>query len=37
MLNSMGICHEHLQQWSEAAACVKEAVEHSHILYGQPS
>jgi tetratricopeptide (TPR) repeat protein len=27
-LTDMGICHEKLQQWSEAVACYKEDVEH---------
>jgi tetratricopeptide (TPR) repeat protein len=34
LLNSMGGCHEKLQQWSEAVACFKEDVEHIRNLQG---
>ncbi len=34
ILCCMGYCHSKLQQWSEAVACAKEAVEHSCNLYG---
>ncbi len=34
LLSNMGICHRELQQWSEAVACYKEAVEHDRNLYG---
>jgi tetratricopeptide (TPR) repeat protein len=34
LLTDMGICHKWLQQWSEAVACCKEAVEHDRILLG---
>jgi tetratricopeptide (TPR) repeat protein len=34
LLNDMAICHRNLQQWSEAVACYKEAVELYHKLHG---
>ncbi len=34
LLSSMGICHQRLQQWSEAVACYKEAVEHRRNMCG---
>jgi tetratricopeptide (TPR) repeat protein len=34
LLSNTGICHIELQQWSEAIACYKEAVEHDRILHG---
>jgi tetratricopeptide (TPR) repeat protein len=34
LLTDMGICHEKLQQWSEAVACYKEAVEHRRNMHG---
>jgi tetratricopeptide (TPR) repeat protein len=34
VLNDMAVCHKNLQQWSEAVACLKEGVEHSHNLLG---
>jgi tetratricopeptide (TPR) repeat protein len=34
LVSHKGICHEELQQWSEALALKKEAVEHSQKLYG---
>jgi tetratricopeptide (TPR) repeat protein len=34
LVNDMALCHENLQQWSEAVACYKEAVEHSRNLHG---
>jgi hypothetical protein len=30
----MGICHQQLQQWTEAVACYKEAVEQRGDLRG---
>jgi tetratricopeptide (TPR) repeat protein len=34
LLNNVAFCHERLQQWVEAVACYREAVEHSHNLHG---
>jgi tetratricopeptide (TPR) repeat protein len=34
LLNDMAICHNELQQWSEAVACYKEAVEQERKLRG---
>jgi hypothetical protein len=34
LLNNMAICHQKLQQWNEAVACYKEAVEHRRNLFG---
>jgi tetratricopeptide (TPR) repeat protein len=33
LLNKMAICHNELQQWVEAVACYKEAVEHLRNMY----
>jgi tetratricopeptide (TPR) repeat protein len=33
LLNEMGACHEKLQQWVEAVACYKEAVEQHRNLH----
>jgi hypothetical protein len=34
LLTDAGICHQQLQQWGDAVACYKEAVEHSRNLHG---
>ncbi len=34
LLTNMAVCHRNLQQWSEAVACYKEAVEHLCKLHG---
>jgi hypothetical protein len=34
LLNDMGICHKHLQQWSDALACYREASEYVRTLHG---
>jgi tetratricopeptide (TPR) repeat protein len=34
LLSNVGFCHQRLQQWSEAVACYKEAVEHTCNLCG---
>ncbi len=35
LLTDMGICHQQLQQWSEAVVCYKEDVEHTCNLRGK--
>ncbi len=34
LLNNMAVCHHNLNQWNEAVACYKEAIEHRRNLYG---
>jgi tetratricopeptide (TPR) repeat protein len=34
LLGDMSICHKRLQQWTEAVACCKEAVEHRCNMHG---